>query len=120
MLAAFARIRRLEREIERLEAALAAKKRAEPPTRANYHKWIAQNRAAIQGVLERLPLKPALVDQLVAEMRAARQAHGAAPRAGTELRAARARRRAGPQAPARVARRDRAARPRGAAGQEAS
>ena len=67
-LAAFARIRRLEREIERLEAALADKRRSKT-TRANYNKWIAQNRASIQSVLENLPLKPALVDQLVADIR---------------------------------------------------
>jgi RNA polymerase primary sigma factor len=67
-LAAFARIRRLEREIERLEAALSDKRRSKT-TRANYNKWIAQNRGSIQSVLENLPLKPALVDQLVADIR---------------------------------------------------
>jgi RNA polymerase primary sigma factor len=67
-LAAFARIRRLEREIERLQVALGDKRRSKT-TRANYNKWIAQNRASIQGVLEKLPLKPALADQLVAEIR---------------------------------------------------
>jgi RNA polymerase primary sigma factor len=66
--AAFGRIRRLEREIERLQAALGDKRRSRT-TRANYHKWIAQDRAAIQALVEQLPLKPALVDQLVAEMR---------------------------------------------------
>ncbi len=70
MLAAFARIRRLGREIERLESALAAKKARSRTTRANYHKWISQNRQAIQELLERLPLKPALVDQIVADVRA--------------------------------------------------
>ncbi|PYO36468.1 MAG: RNA polymerase sigma factor RpoD [Candidatus Rokuibacteriota bacterium] len=69
MLAAVARIRRLQSEIERLEAALHAKKRRSAITRANYHKWIAQNRAAIQTLMERLPLKPALVDEIVAEIR---------------------------------------------------
>ena len=69
MLAAFARIRRLGREIERLEAALSSKKHRSRTTRANYHKWIVQNRQAIQGLLERLPLKPALVDQIVADIR---------------------------------------------------
>ncbi len=68
MLAAFARIRRLERENQRLQEALAGRKRSRV-TRANYHKWIAQNRAAIQGLVERLPLKPALVDELVGEIR---------------------------------------------------
>jgi RNA polymerase primary sigma factor len=67
-LAAFARIRRLEREIERLQTALRDKRRSKT-TRANYNKWIAQNRASIQAVLENLPLKPALADQLVADIR---------------------------------------------------
>ena len=69
MLAAVARVRRLQSEIERLEAALHAKKRRSAITRANYHRWIAQNRAAIQTLMERLPLKPALVDEIVAEIR---------------------------------------------------
>src|SRR5262245_43079951 len=86
MLAAFARIRRLEREVERLEAALDAKKRRSKVTRANYHKWIAQNRAAIQGLLERLPLKPALVDEVVADVREHARRMGAL-RAGKELQA---------------------------------
>jgi RNA polymerase primary sigma factor len=67
-LAAFARIRRLEREIERLQVALRDKRRSKT-TRDNYNKWIAQNRASIQSVLENLPLKPALADQLVADIR---------------------------------------------------
>jgi RNA polymerase primary sigma factor len=69
MLAAVARIRRLQSEIERLETALRAKKRRSAVTRANYHKWIAQNRSAIQTLMERLPLKPALVDDLVSKIR---------------------------------------------------
>jgi RNA polymerase primary sigma factor len=67
-LAAFARVRRLEREIERLQTALVDKRRSKT-TRANYNKWIAQNRASIQSVLENLPLKPALADQLVGDIR---------------------------------------------------
>jgi len=67
-LAAFARVRRLEREIERLQTALVDKRRSKA-TRANYNKWIAQNRASIQSVLENLPLKPALADQLVGDIR---------------------------------------------------
>ena len=47
-LAAFARIRRLEREIERLQTALRDKRRSKA-TRANYNKWIAQNRASKIG-----------------------------------------------------------------------
>ena len=50
-LAAFARVRRLEREIERLQTALVDKRRSKT-TRANYNKWIAQNRASIQSVLD--------------------------------------------------------------------
>jgi RNA polymerase primary sigma factor len=76
-LAAFARIRRLEREIERLQTALTDKRRSKT-TRANYNKWIAQNRVSIQGVLEKLPLKPALVDQLVGEIRRLVKAMGPA------------------------------------------
>jgi RNA polymerase primary sigma factor len=68
LLAAFTRIRRLEREIKRLQESLQDKRRGKT-TRANYHKWIAQNRAAIQGAVEKLPLKPGLVDQLVADVR---------------------------------------------------
>jgi RNA polymerase primary sigma factor len=86
MLAAFARIRRLERENERLEAGIAAKKIRSRASLANYHKWIAENRAAIQGLLERLPLRPALVDQLVGDMRAYAKRMGAL-RAGKDLQA---------------------------------
>jgi RNA polymerase primary sigma factor len=68
LLAVFTRIRRLEREIQRLQESLQDKRRGKT-TRANYHKWIAQNRAAIQTAVEKLPLKPGLVDQLVAEVR---------------------------------------------------
>jgi RNA polymerase sigma factor RpoD-like protein len=48
ILAAFARVRRLEREIERLEVSLTDKRRSRT-TRANYNKWIAQNRGSIQS-----------------------------------------------------------------------
>ena len=68
LLAAFGRIRRLERETDRLRTALGDNRRG-AGTRASYHKWIAQNRAAIQTVVENLPLKPALVDDLVADIR---------------------------------------------------
>src|SRR5262245_9776241 len=85
MLAAVARVRRLQSEIERLEAALHAKRRRSAVTRANYHKWIAQNRAAIQTLMERLPLKPALVDEIVSEIRA-QAMRMESVRAGKELR----------------------------------
>jgi RNA polymerase primary sigma factor len=65
---AFGRIRRLEREISRLGDALADKRRS-AATRANYLKWMAANRAAIQKIVADLPLKPALIDELVARVR---------------------------------------------------
>jgi RNA polymerase primary sigma factor len=68
MLATFARIRGLEREIARLRPALRRKRLAKS-TRRNYERWIQENRLAVQNVVERLPLKPALVDELVAEVR---------------------------------------------------
>jgi RNA polymerase primary sigma factor len=84
-LAAFARVRRLEREIDRLHTALGDKRRSKA-TRANYTKWIAQNRAAIQAVLEKLPLKPALADQLVGEIRELVKRMEAAGKSRSELR----------------------------------
>jgi RNA polymerase primary sigma factor len=85
LLAVFTRIRRLEREIERLQESLQDKRRGKT-TRANYHKWIAQNRAAIQTAVEKLPLKPGLVDQLVADVR--RRAKGLAEaRTSKDIRA---------------------------------
>jgi RNA polymerase primary sigma factor len=85
MLAAVARVRRLQGEIEELETALHAKRRRSAVTRANYHKWIAQNRAAIQTLMERLPLKPALVDEIIAEIRELARRMDSV-RAGKELR----------------------------------
>ena len=85
LLAACARMRRLTREIERLTVALGDKRRG-ATTRANYHKWIAQNRASIQDKVENLPLKPALVDELIAgARRQADRMRGLKP--GKELRA---------------------------------
>ena len=65
--AAFARVRRLERETVKLQAALRDRRRS-AATRAAYHRWIAQNRAAIQEIVAELPIKPALIDGLVAEL----------------------------------------------------
>jgi RNA polymerase primary sigma factor len=65
---AFARIRRLEREIGRLQEALGDKRRS-AATRSNYTEWIAANREAIQKVVAGMPLKPALIDDLVARVR---------------------------------------------------
>jgi RNA polymerase primary sigma factor len=85
MMSAFARIRRLERESERIRVSLAGKKRA-ASTRASYRDWIAQNRASVRGIVERLPLKPALVDGIVAEVRRLAGSMRAA-RVGEETRA---------------------------------
>jgi RNA polymerase primary sigma factor len=68
LLTAFGRIRRLEREIERLEAGLGDKRRS-ATSRATQRKSMAQHRGAIQNLVETLPLKPALVDDLVATVR---------------------------------------------------
>jgi RNA polymerase primary sigma factor len=68
IMAAFARMRRLERESQRLRDSLGVKRRA-ASTRAHYLKWIAQNRASVRGIVEKLPLKPALIDSLVVEVR---------------------------------------------------
>jgi RNA polymerase primary sigma factor len=65
---AFAKIRRLEREIARLQEALGDKRRT-ANTRSNYTEWIAANREAIQKVVAGMPLKPALIDDLVARIR---------------------------------------------------
>jgi RNA polymerase primary sigma factor len=65
---AFARIRRLQRNIARLEGARAAKRRS-----AAYRKdtvtAIAAARQAIQKTVAEMPLKPALIDELVAQVR---------------------------------------------------
>ena len=82
LLAACGRVRRLEREIERLQAALGDRRRGKT-TRATYHKWIAQNRASIQALVEKLPLKPAFLDELVADIRR----HGERMRQATSRRA---------------------------------
>ncbi|MBI4593614.1 MAG: sigma-70 family RNA polymerase sigma factor, partial [Candidatus Rokubacteria bacterium] len=65
---AFARVRRLEREIARLQEPLGDKRRS-ATTRGNYGKWVAANRESIQKVVAEMPLKPALVDELVARVR---------------------------------------------------
>jgi RNA polymerase primary sigma factor len=68
VLLAFERIRRLQRKIARLEGARAAKRRS-----AAYRKdtvtAIAAARQAIQKTVAEMPLKPALIDELVAQVR---------------------------------------------------
>jgi RNA polymerase primary sigma factor len=83
IMAAFARMRRLERESQRLRESLAGKRRT-ASTRAHYQKWIAQNRASVRGIVERLPLKPALIDALVVDVRRLAERMRTA-RAGGEL-----------------------------------
>jgi RNA polymerase primary sigma factor len=79
ILTSFGRIRRLAREIERLEEALADRRRGKT-SRANYLQWIAKNRATIQTLVENLPLKPVLLDELVADSRRAAEAMKGVPR----------------------------------------
>ena len=67
ILVAFARIKRLEREIEKLQAHLKDRRRS-ASTRASYRCLIARCRAVIQQVVAGLPIKPALVDELAAEV----------------------------------------------------
>jgi len=68
VLLAFERIRRHERKIARLEASLRARRRS-----AAYRKvtatTIAAARQAIQQVVAEMPLKPALIDDLVTRVR---------------------------------------------------
>ncbi|OLC39146.1 MAG: hypothetical protein AUH81_02510 [Candidatus Rokubacteria bacterium 13_1_40CM_4_69_5] len=72
VLNAFARMRRLEREIARLKESLRDRRRS-AATRQNYAKWIAANREAIQKIVAEMPLKPALIDAIVARVRNHRQ-----------------------------------------------
>jgi RNA polymerase primary sigma factor len=94
VLNAFARIRRLEREIGRLQVSLLGKRRS-AATRANYTRWIATSREAIQKVVAGMTLKPALIDELVARVRvhaaridrlAVEARRGRTPAAASELR----------------------------------
>ena len=68
VLLAFGRIRRLERKIARLEESLGDRRRS-TATRANYQKVIATQRAGIQEIVADMPLKPALIDDLVGKVR---------------------------------------------------
>jgi RNA polymerase primary sigma factor len=68
VLLAFGRIRRLQATIAGVEAGLTDKRRS-AATRANHQKGIAANREAIQKIVAEMPLKPALVDDLVARVR---------------------------------------------------
>jgi RNA polymerase primary sigma factor len=71
----FARIRRLDGENARLQTSLAGGRVARA-TRRNYTEWIAANQLAIRNTVGRLPLKPALVDELIRQARDAFSAGG--------------------------------------------
>src|SRR3989475_588876 len=66
------RMRRLERKIARLEESLGDKRRS-ASGRANVQKQIATYRAGIQKTVADMPLKPALIDDLVGKVRRLRQ-----------------------------------------------
>ncbi len=68
VLLAFTRLRRLERKLVRLEGRLADK-RPVRAGRASRPKAIAACRESIQKTVAEMPLKPALVDDLVANVR---------------------------------------------------
>jgi RNA polymerase primary sigma factor len=68
VLNAFSRIRRHANEIARLEEALGQRRRS-AATRASYAESIAEHREAIQKTVAEMPLKPALIDEMVAGIR---------------------------------------------------
>jgi RNA polymerase primary sigma factor len=95
VLLAFERIRRLVRKIAKLEASLKAKRRS-AVYRRDATAAIGTARQAIQKTVADMPLKPALIDDIVAQVRrrweqistldrASRRSH--APAAARELRA---------------------------------
>jgi RNA polymerase primary sigma factor len=65
---AFSRIRRLEHKILRLEASLNDRRRS-AASRATVLRSIAAQREAIQKTVAEMPLKPALIDDLVGRVR---------------------------------------------------
>ena len=68
VLLAFARIRRHARKIERLQEGLGDKRRS-AASRQKYLRLIDSERAAIQKVVGDMPLKPALIDEIMATVR---------------------------------------------------
>ncbi len=67
ILKAFGRIKRLQRQTEKLQASLKDRRRS-LATRKTYRRLIAEYRAAIEQILTDLPIKPALMDDLVVEL----------------------------------------------------
>jgi RNA polymerase primary sigma factor len=72
VLFAFSRIRRHAHKIERLEEALGDKRRS-AVSRQRHLRAIEAERAAIQKIVAEMPLKPALIDEIVGTVR--RQCH---------------------------------------------
>jgi RNA polymerase primary sigma factor len=68
VLLAFSRIRRLEHKIRRLGASLDDRRRS-TASRATVSRSIAAQREAIQKTVAEMPLKPALIDDLVGKVR---------------------------------------------------
>jgi RNA polymerase primary sigma factor len=68
VLLAFARIRRLERKIARLDESLDDRRRS-AAGRANVQRQIQACREGIQKIVADMPLKPALIDDLVGRVR---------------------------------------------------
>jgi RNA polymerase primary sigma factor len=68
VLNAFARIRRHQGAIGKIEESMADKRRS-PASRAKLSEEIAEHREAIQKTVAEMPLKPALIDELVLGMR---------------------------------------------------
>jgi RNA polymerase primary sigma factor len=68
VLLAFSRIRRIEHKIARLEASLDDRRRS-AASRANVQRVIAAQREGIQKIVAEMPLKPALIDDLVGKVR---------------------------------------------------
>jgi RNA polymerase primary sigma factor len=75
VLNSFARIRRLDAEIARLQASLAGG-RVSAATRRTYGQWIAANRETIAKIVADLPLHPELVDELGRQARTAAASEG--------------------------------------------
>jgi RNA polymerase primary sigma factor len=68
VLLAFARIRRFDRKIARLQET-AADRRRSATSRARTQEAVAHQRESIQKVVAEMPLKPSLVDDIVARVR---------------------------------------------------
>ncbi len=68
VLLAFGRLRRLERKVARLEGGPGDQRRSRA-SRATRAKELARSREAMQKVVAEMPLKPALIDDIVASVR---------------------------------------------------